>query len=250
MVFISFTAASRSPIIWRGRALAPDELMLHGQGEHLHQRIDGPSRWGMLSMSPAWLADVCKTENGRDFAPLPAGQIIRPRPRDRQGLNRVHGQASRLAETRPAILGNPGVVRAMEQEFEGLLARCLIDGEIRPEPAAAQLENDLMQRFETSLASCPQRSRGTREWATTLGVSTGTLNRVCLAFLGVSARRYAQLRQLVQARIAIRSAGPGTARIADLARQAGFPDPARFAALYKAAFGETPSGTLRRAGTA
>jgi transcriptional regulator GlxA family with amidase domain len=39
----------------------------------------------------------------------------------------------------------------------------------------------------------------------------------------------------------------GRMRIADLARQAGFTEPGRFAALYRATFDETPSTTLRRA---
>jgi AraC-like DNA-binding protein len=44
------------------------------------------------------------------------------------------------------------------------------------------------------------------------------------------------------------SADPRTAAIAEIARIAGFTDPDRFADLYTAAYGETPSATLRRAG--
>ena len=42
-VFVSFSCDSTLPLIWRGRALGPDELMLHGQDERLHQRTLGPS---------------------------------------------------------------------------------------------------------------------------------------------------------------------------------------------------------------
>jgi AraC-like DNA-binding protein len=85
--------------------------------------------------------------------------------------------------------------------------------------------------------------------AAELGVSPQALHKYCLAFLGVSPRRYVQLRQLTHARAAIRRADPRTARISELARSAGFTE-RHFADLYKAVFGETPITTLRRAGEA
>jgi hypothetical protein len=131
LVFISFSADPKLSLVWRGIALEPDEIMLHACGEHLHQRIGGPSRWGLIALSPAALGAICKTETGGGL-PLPqVGRFIRPPPRDRKRLLRVHRQAARLAETRPAIVGHPEVVRAMENELAGLLIRCLTEGEVR-----------------------------------------------------------------------------------------------------------------------
>jgi AraC-like DNA-binding protein len=63
----------------------------------------------------------------------------------------------------------------------------------------------------------------------------------------MSAGRYLQLKRLAKAHAAICRADNRAARIAEFARSAGFANPDRFASLYKAAYGETPSATLRRA---
>ena len=249
-VFISFSSDPKLVLVWRGIALEPGEIMLHACGEHLHQRIDGPSRWGLIALSPAALAAFCKTETGGSL-PLPqVGRFIRPAPRERKRLLRVHRQAARLAETRPAIVGHPEVVRAMENELAGLLIRCLTEGEVRAEFAPAMRAAEVMQRLERALANSLQPSLTDADLSAVLGVSLRTLRKHCAAFLGVGPRRYIQLKQLVRARTALRCADPRTARIAELARAAGFTEPRRFTNLYKDAYGETPIATLRRAGGA
>ena len=247
-VFISFSADPKLPLVWRGVALGPDEIMLHARGEHLHQRTEGPSRWGLIALSPAAFTGFCKTETGHDLPLPPIGRIFRPPPAELKCLLRVHRQAARLAETRPAILGTPEVVRAMECELAGLLVRCLTEGTARADPEAALHAADVMRRFEDALATCPQRVLTTAELSEALGVSSKALDRHCAAFLGVGPRRYTEMRQLAHAHAAIRRADPRTARIAVLARTAGFAEPNRFTELYKTAYGETPIVTLRRAG--
>ena len=148
------------------------------------------------------------------------------------------------------IVSHPEVVRAMENDLAGLLIRCLTEGEVRADSARMLGAADVMQRFESALAQCPQRSPTALELSALLGVSSRTLQKHCAAFLGVSPQRYMQLRQLMRARALIRRADPRTARITELARVAGFAEPGRFTDLYKAAYGETPIATLRRAGGA
>jgi AraC-like DNA-binding protein len=247
-VFISFPSDQKSPLIWRGIALQPDEMMLHSSGEHLHQRTNGPSAWGLIALSPAALAAYSQAENGCGL-PLPQlGQIIRPPPRDRKLLLRIQRQAARLAETRPAIVGHPEVVRAMELDLAGLIVRCLTDGVVRAEPWSTRLAADIMQRLERELAKRAKPSPTPAGLAATLGVPARTLHKICVAFLGVTPRRYLQLRQLASTRAAILRADPRTVKIAELARMAGFNQADRFSDLYKAAYGEAPSATLRRAG--
>ncbi len=243
-VFMSFAADPKSPLVWRGIALEPDEIMLHGSGEHLHQRTCGPSRWGLISLSPAALAAYCQAETGGDFLLPQPGRIVRPPSRDRKLLLRIQREAARLAETRPAIVGHPEVVRAMELELAGLIVRCLTEGKARAEPASARLGADIMQRFESELAKRQKPNPTALELAAAVGVSAQTLHKYCIAFLGVSPRRYLQLRKLACARAAIRRADPRTAGIGEIARIAGFTDPDRFADLYKAAYGETSERDL------
>jgi transcriptional regulator GlxA family with amidase domain len=78
--------------------------------------------------------------------------------------------------------------------------------------------------------------------------SEHTLRGCCAVVLGVSPLRYIQLLRLNRVRAAILHADAKKARIADLAADGGFTRPGRFAVLYRTAFGEAPSTTLRRAG--
>jgi AraC-like DNA-binding protein len=48
-------------------------------------------------------------------------------------------------------------------------------------------------------------------------------------------------------REALRHADPAKANVSDIARRNGFPQLGRFAAQYRAVFGEAPSTTLQRA---
>jgi AraC-like DNA-binding protein len=250
LVFISFSADPALPLVWRGVALDADEIMLHSRGEKLHQRTNGASTWGCIALSPSALAGFCATETGGALALPERGQILRPSASDRQNLLRVHGEAARLAQTRPRVLEVPAVVRAMEYELAGYLINCLTNNEVRIEGPVARQGADSMMRFEDLLMKDPHRGVKGPELCRHLGVAERSLHNYCRTFLGVTARRYGQLRRLQLVRAAILHADPREARISVLAREAGFTEPGRFAGLYRAIYGEAPSATLRRAGEA
>jgi AraC-like DNA-binding protein len=63
---------------------------------------------------------------------------------------------------------------------------------------------------------------------------------------GLSPQAFCHALRLNEAHRELRRLGPGDARVADLARRWGFLHPGRFAAEYRALFGERPSETLRR----
>lgn len=79
-----------------------------------------------------------------------------------------------------------------------------------------------------------------------IGVSDRTLRSCCPQFLGISPSRYPLLRRLKQVRTALRDTDPNMVNLAELSRRCGFTQLGRFAGAYQAAFGETPSTTLRR----
>jgi len=244
--FISFSSDPALSLVWRGLALEPGEIMFHGRGERLHQRTVGGSCWGFIALSAASLAGFSKIETGRALAIPASGRILRPSPRDRKHLLRVHREAARLAETGPHILAHPEVVRAMDEELAGVLVACLIDSEARPETDAERRAGEIMARFDEVLAADPGRTLHLADVCDRLGVSGRLFRELCLACLGVSALKYMQLRRLSLVRAAILRAASHEARIGDLARHAGFTKHSRFTAHYRAAFGETPSMTLRR----
>jgi|SRR5690242_13657182 len=69
----------------------------------------------------------------------------------------------------------------------------------------------------------------------------------CEKILGLPPARYHRLRRLQLVHRALRSAGPQTRVTSAVARNFGFRELGRFAASYRALYGELPSATLRRA---
>jgi transcriptional regulator GlxA family with amidase domain len=68
----------------------------------------------------------------------------------------------------------------------------------------------------------------------------------CAEFLGVSPTRYLLLRRLNEVRWALRLAGPSMITVEEVARKHQFLELGRFAVMYRATFGESPSATLQR----
>ena len=104
----------------------------------------------------------------------------------------------------------------------------------------------LLVRFEEILAEnlCGQPSM--REVCELIGVSGRTLWSCCAEFLGMSPARYILLRRLKLVRNALRDADRGAVSAEEIVHRFGFVGLASFARGYYAAFGETPSATLRR----
>jgi len=71
------------------------------------------------------------------------------------------------------------------------------------------------------------------------------LRSLCHEFLGLSPLAYVRLRRLNLVRAALLRSDPAIATVSGVARHHGFSELGRFAAAYRAAFGESPSTTLR-----
>ena len=92
-----------------------------------------------------------------------------------------------------------------------------------------------------------QPSLRVAEICAALGVSDRMLRSLCAEQLGVSPRTYLRLRRMQQLYRALRSGDPDAASVAEVARRCGVRSLGRFAADYRALYGELPSATLRRA---
>jgi AraC family ethanolamine operon transcriptional activator len=79
-----------------------------------------------------------------------------------------------------------------------------------------------------------------------LGVSARALRTCCEEQLGMDATEYVRLRRMHLVHRALRNGNSDAASISAVARRYGFSGLGRFAANYRALFGELPSATLRR----
>lgn len=247
LVFVTFANSSDPLPVWRGAKFQAGDIMFHSRGERLHQSAPGPSTWSLVAMDPARLEFYGRALSGKPIARPTEGQVLRPAPRDAARLRRLHAQACRLAETRSKILSHSEVARAIEQGLIHALVTCLTSAKVEEYGAAKRHHSRIMIRFEEVLAKHLSAPLQMPDLCRLIGVTDRTLRSCCAEFLGISPSRYVLLRRLQAVRSALRDAKPDLVNVAELARRHGFTELGRFAGAYRAAFGEPPSTTLRRA---
>jgi AraC-like DNA-binding protein len=245
LVFVGFAMRPDPPMFWGGVELQTGDIIFHGRGERFHQRTTGPCGWSLMGMAPEHLERYSGVLSGQELSLPATARVLRPAARDSARLRRLHAQACRLAETRPKILAHPEVARAIEQGLIHALVTCLA-AKTRDDGAARRHHAGIMVRFEEVLAAHPSRQLSLRELCALIGVSERTLRSCCAEFLDVSPSRYVFLRRLKRVHVALRDADSATVSVAEIANGCGFAELGRFAGAYRAAFGESPSTTLRR----
>ena len=246
-LFASFATRPGSKLFWDGLELASDDIVLHSPCERMHQRTMGPVHWGFVAVKPSFYARYGGALVGRDLQRPTTPLLIRPRAADLDRLLRLHGRVGRLIETRPAAISHPEVGRSLDHELLQALVACLADGEARRASRITLEHEAVLARLEAVLANCPDKVIPIPELCRTLNVLERTLRNCCAKLLGFGPRAYMNLRRLKLARVAILQADPVTTEVREIAKRFGFKEMGRFAAVYRASFGETPSRTLRRA---
>ena len=245
-VFVSFPTSEGPPLTYRGLGLQFGDVVFHSRGERTHQRTNGESQWGLISLPPEQLAACGKALTGSKITPPLAGRVLRPSRSAAARLLRLHSKACRLAETRHQLIGNPEVARALEQELLHALVNCLMADNANSDLNRMRHHADIMVRFEDALTTHGGPQLNMPALCSAIGVPERTLRVCCTEFLGVSPIRYLLLRRLNMVRSALRRADPANASVAEIARTYQFQEPGRFAVTYRTVFGEMPSSTLRR----
>lgn len=239
---------SGPPPIWGGAEMKSQDLMFHSVGERMHQRTRGASgSWGIISVDPEFFAHSSKALTGSEIIPPPVGQVLRPPRVDTNELRRLHAKACRLVETSPKAIAHREVARAIEHDIIYALVNCVTANVVHGDTAARRRCAKIMNRFEEVLATKFNRQLPMPMLCKSMGVPERTLRMCCFDVLGTSPSRYIRLRRLNLVRNALRRSGSATTKVSEIAAGYGFSELGRFAASYRAIFGETPSATLRNA---
>jgi AraC-like DNA-binding protein len=230
--FVSFPIGRGVPLTWNGLALQPGDIVVHSRGERMHQWSRGVSRWGLASLPATQLA-----------ARGSAGRVLRPSPTAAARLRRLQMKACDFAKRGPQ--NDPHAAEVLERELTDALVDCLTAPEAAGNSTTKRRHAQIMNRLEDALSERGGRQPSLPELCAALGVPERTLRACCVEFLGLSPGRYLRLRRLNLARAALRQADPAMTGVAEIARRYQFSELGRFAADYRAVFGETPSATLR-----
>jgi AraC-like DNA-binding protein len=241
--FLSFSDSAGSTISG-GVPLRNGDVILHGRGEHLHQRTCGECKWGLISVSPQQLANFSKALIGRTIVSPHATRLLRPSRTDRLKLRRLFKQACDLADSKKKLLERPEVRRALEQEMLHAIIHCLAANKAKNSSKPRQQRAAIVVRFEEALGDRNEERLTVPAICAEIGVPERTLRKCCNEFLGVSPSRYLLLQRLGKARSALQRADPSKASVAAVARRYQFVELGRFAVKYRATFGESPSVTL------
>jgi transcriptional regulator GlxA family with amidase domain len=106
----------------------------------------------------------------------------------------------------------------------------------------------IVDRFEELARASLGKPRNIPDICAALAIGQRTLARAVRAVRGTTPSRHLHDLALAEARAALQD--PATRSVGQVALRCGFRELGRFAAEYRAAFGENPSETLRRSSTA
>ena len=233
-------------LVCGGIELGHGAILTHYATKTVYERLNGPARWNDVILPTRRLARYGHALTGSDIELPHAVHLWRPPTGALRRLMAAHTAALLTTRTHtggiPVVAANPG----LEQTFMEKLVECLATAQVNTNSAATDRHIALMAGLEGMADAYQNRSPSILEICAALGISERTLRGCCHEHLNMAPNRYFRLRRMQQARRVLRSADPGTVTVAQVAKQHGFRELGRFAAEYRAAFGELPSATLHR----
>lgn len=167
---------------------------------------------------------------------------------------RADAQALRLGRllfdevaTGTGLLDRPGVAESWSGLLADILSDLLQDREngAHTSPDSGRHSARRVRAAEAYMRAHLATIATIRDVAGVLGVSVRTLESAFVAVHGIPPARYLALLRLEAAR-ALLLAPAGPASVIEVCRACGIGHPGRFAAAYKARYGEAPSDSLRR----
>jgi len=159
-------------------------------------------------------------------------------------LRHLHQSAIRTAKAQSGVLVNREAVHGLEQQIIHALVESLSPVPVDEETETASRHRRILARLEVLLDAHPLASA--TEIGAALGVSDRMLRECCRKSLGMRPSRYRRLRRMQLVYYTLRHGDSAMASVSAVAGRYGFLNLGRFAASYRALYGELPSVTLRR----
>jgi len=245
-ILLSLPGDKGSTAIYGGIRIGAGEIMTLGAGQQSFTRTDEPYRWASIWLPTSKLIFYGSALTGAAFAIPSAVHSWRPRPATARRLRHLHSAAIRLVEHGSNALIDEEAAHGLEQQLIEALVDGVATGSAIDIPSATRERQDMALRFEALLQAQPERSFRMAEICAALGVSTQILRLSCEEQLGMGPAEYVRRRRMQLVHRALRRKNPDMATISAVARHYGFHGSGRFAADYRALYGELPSATLRR----
>jgi AraC-like DNA-binding protein len=244
-IFLSFPIGATS-LVSDGLVLRNGDMVLHSRGGSIHQRSHRGCQWGLVALPAEQFESCSRALTGREIAPPLSARTIHPARADVARFQYLFREACHLADSKPKLIERPEVARALEQEMLHAIINCLAPDRTDSHPKTRNDHNVVMARFEECLSKRMDQKLKMAVVCAEIGVPERSLRVCCSKFLGVGPARYFLLRRLNRARSSLRHADSSGVTVAEVARKHQFVELGRFAVMYRATFGESPSATLQR----
>ncbi len=240
---ISFHTKPGPSLLRSGIEATSNDIVSLGKEHSYFERSTGTIHWGVMSLPASDMQSTGITVADCELAPPSHERIITPPPAALARLQSLHAAAGLLAEIAPEIIANTEAARGMEHALVDAMVGCLSPQARSKVLSAHRRHETIMRRFHSAISEHSDEPVYIAELCALVGVPERTLRMCCYESLGMGPKRYLVLRRMNLARRALRNAA-ATATVTSIAADFGFWNFGRFAAEYKALFGELPSATL------
>lgn len=251
-VALQFPPDHVETLMLNGRPIPAFGFGLYGPGAQLVRSNTRANTYALLVMPP----EVAEIHLGSDDQPLVApGQfeIRTASPEDWGRMARLVRAAGTIAKEHAEILSAEQPRQALRASLLGV-AHDLVRGSERLAPpgrgAGSGAWQHIVMGAEAYLDSHLDRPIYTEELCRALGISPARLIEAFQSTLGTSPHRYLKLRRLNLVRAVLLRRDQEPPLVKTVALSHGFWHLGQFSHDYREHFGETPSQTLARAGSA
>lgn len=242
---LTFAPAGDGAVVLGGRPLLAGEMALNPPGGEAYVRTEAGAAWNTSSFPLPDLAAACQVLNGSAMPSPGAGpRVFRPSPAALHRLLRLRADVMSLADQRVGIDSHSAML--LDAALLEAAALCFAGTAQAPERLGERRARDMLRQLQQRLPADPGSAPTLATLCVELAVPVRTLNTACRIVVGMSAARYLRQQRLHAVRRALLQGGVS---VTQAATAQSFWELGRFAAAYRAAFGERPSDTLRRNGT-
>ncbi len=231
-----------------GHVVSGNVFAMFGPGATYFASSKGPTRWASVSFAPVDLGNALGALRGGESTTM--GTVFRPvlapPPAAATVVELLFGAlaaAERDADAFATSQARASLERALLDAFARAVTAA--DGTLPPDRAKLPATR-LVRLAEDYLESHLHTPVYVADLCGVTGASERTLRNAFHSVYGVGPTRYLVYRRLAMARRALKHAQPGDT-VTAVATRNGLWDLGRFAADYRALYGEPPSATLRAA---
>jgi len=231
-----------------GHPVSGNVFAMFGPGAAHFASSSGPTRWAAVSFAPMDLGTALGALRGGE--PPTLGTVFRPvlaAPGAANAAVDLLFAALTTIESDPSAFATANARASLERSLLDAFARAVTSADSTAVQDRAKLPaTRLVRQCEEYLESHLHLPVYIAELCALTGASERTLRNAFHTVYGVGPTRYLVQRRLALARRALRHAQPGDT-VTAIATRNGLWDLGRFAADYRALYGEPPSATLRAA---